>query len=81
MKIVTRVLVPLSLIGITAYAVYFAVTNEYFWTIVSKGDNIPIAAMIPIVGFFTWLALREALRHDRLIEQGKREQILDEMRK
>ncbi|GAC1352892.1 MAG: hypothetical protein NVS3B20_15040 [Polyangiales bacterium] len=54
---------------------------ENFLAIVSKGDNMPIAGLIPIIAFFTWLALKEAFRHDRLIEEGREEEILDEMYK
>jgi hypothetical protein len=49
--------------------------------IVGKGDNMPIAGLIPIIAFFTYLALDEAFRHDRLIKQGREEEILDEMYK
>jgi len=54
---------------------------ENLLEIVGKGDNMPIAGLIPIITFFTWLALREAFRHDRLIAQGREEEILDEMYK
>ena len=54
---------------------------EYFLEIVLKGDNLPIAAMIPIVLFFTWLALKQGFANDRLIRQGRSEEILDEMRR
>jgi hypothetical protein len=54
---------------------------EYILAIVGKGDNMPIAGLIPIIAFFTYLALDEALRHDRLIKQGREEEILDEMYK
>jgi hypothetical protein len=54
---------------------------ENLMEIVGKGDNMPIAGLIPIIIFFTWLALREAFRHDRLIAQGREEEILDEMYK
>ncbi|GAC1525607.1 MAG: hypothetical protein NVS3B10_24430 [Polyangiales bacterium] len=54
---------------------------ENFLAIVSKGDNMPIAGLIPIIAFFTWLALREGFRHDRLIEEGREDEILDEMYK
>ncbi len=54
---------------------------ENFLLIVSKGDNMPIAGLIPIITFFTWLALREAFRHDRLIRQGREDEVLDEMYK
>jgi hypothetical protein len=54
---------------------------EYILQIVGKGDNMPIAGLIPIITFFTYLALDEAFRHDRLIKQGRQEEILDEMYK
>jgi hypothetical protein len=54
---------------------------ENLMEIVGKGDNMPIAGLIPIIIFFTWLALSEAFRHDRLIAQGREEEILDEMYK
>jgi hypothetical protein len=54
---------------------------ENLLEIVGKGDNMPIAGLIPIIIFFTWLALREAFRHDRLIAQGRDDEVLDEMYK
>ena len=54
---------------------------EYILQIVGKGDNMPIAGLIPIITFFTYLELSEAFRHDRLIKQGREEEILDEMYK
>jgi hypothetical protein len=54
---------------------------ENFILIVSKGDNMPIAGLIPVIAFFTWLALKEAFRHDRLIKEGREDEILDEMYK
>jgi hypothetical protein len=54
---------------------------EYILDIVGKGDNMPIAGLIPIIAFFTYLSLDEALRHDRLIRQGREDEILDEMYK
>jgi hypothetical protein len=54
---------------------------ENLLEIVGKGDNMPIAGLIPIIIFFTWLALREGFRHDRLIAQGRQDEILDEMYK
>jgi hypothetical protein len=54
---------------------------EYILQIVGKGDNMPIAGLIPIIAFFTYLALDEAFRHDRLIKQGREDEILDEMYK
>jgi hypothetical protein len=54
---------------------------EYIVDIVGKGDNMPIAGLIPIIAFFTYLSLDEAFRHDRLIQQGREDEILDEMYK
>jgi hypothetical protein len=54
---------------------------ENFYTIVSKGDNIPIVAMLFVVGFFLTWGLREARRNDKLIKAGKRDQILKDMQR
>jgi hypothetical protein len=54
---------------------------EYILEIVGKGDNMPIAGLIPVIAFFTYLALDEAFRHDRLIKQGREDEVLDEMYK
>ena len=43
--------------------------------IVTKPDNIPIVGMLILVIFFTWLGLREGFKHDKLIEQGKEDEI------
>jgi len=45
--------------------------DENFLEIVSKGDNVPIVMMIFAVGFFLWLAFRQAAVNDASIEQGK----------
>ena len=50
-----------------------------FLSILFKPDNIPIAGMLLLVFFFTWVAFRQALRNDRLIEQGRQDEILKEM--
>ena len=50
-----------------------------FLDILLKPDNIPIAGMLVLVLFFTWVGFKQALRNDRLIEQGREEEILREM--
>ena len=52
---------------------------QNFLAIVTKPDNIPIVAMLLLVIFFTWLGLREAFKHDKLIEEGKEDEIPHEM--
>lgn len=41
-----------------------------FRIIVTKPDNVPIVALLFLVGFFTWLAMHQAFENDRRIEQG-----------
>jgi len=41
-----------------------------FFLIAAKPDNVPIVAMIFLLAFFTWLALRKAYLNDRQIALG-----------
>jgi len=50
-----------------------------FWAIVSVPDNIPIVFMLLLVGYFTYLSFSEAPKNDRLIREGRKEQILRRM--
>ena len=52
---------------------------ENFLLIALKPDNMPIGAMLPIVGFVFWIAVRQMIKHDRLIKDGKKEKVWDEM--
>ena len=52
---------------------------QNFLEIVTKPDNIPIVGMLLLVLFFTWIGLRQAFRNDRLIDEGKKDEIPDEM--
>jgi len=52
---------------------------QNFWAIVSLPDNIPIVLMLGLVGYFTWLSFKEARKHDRLIREGRRDQVLKAM--
>jgi len=55
-----------------------------FWQfveILTKPDNIPIVFMMCLVLFFTWLGFKQALRNDRLIEEGREDEILKEMQR
>ncbi len=49
------------------------------WMIVSKPDNIPITLLLIGVSFFTYLSLRSARRHDRLIAEGRKKDVLKAM--
>ncbi len=50
-----------------------------FLSILLQPDNIPIAGMLVLVLLFTWVGLKQAIRNDRLVEQGREEEILKEM--
>jgi hypothetical protein len=52
-----------------------------FIEILVKPDNIPIVFMMVLVLFFTWLGFKQALRNDRLAEQGREDEILKEMQR
>ena len=52
-----------------------------FLHILLQPDNIPIAGMLLLVFFFTWIGLKQARRNDQLIEQGRTDEILKEMQK
>ena len=56
-----------------------ATAMEHFWEILTKPDNIPIVGMLLAVIFCLWVAFRQALKHDKLIAQGKREEVYREM--
>jgi hypothetical protein len=55
--------------------------RENLWLMVSKGDNMPIVFMLFIVAFYVGWAFKEAGRNDRLIEEGRRDEILKDMQR
>ena len=52
---------------------------QYFLEIVTKPDNIPIVGMLILVLFFTGFGLRQAMQNDRLIDEGREDEIPDKM--
>jgi Cytochrome b(C-terminal)/b6/petD len=53
-------------------AIGFALSllDPNFYLIAAKPDNVPIAAMIFLLGIFTWVALRKAYYNDQAIAAG-----------
>ncbi|MGY8767604.1 MAG: hypothetical protein ACKVH8_04095 [Pirellulales bacterium] len=47
-----------------------SITDQNFASIVTKADNVPIVAMIFLLGFFTWLATKQAVANDERDKQG-----------
>lgn len=54
---------------------------DQFLSILFQPDNIPIAGMLLLVLFFTYLAFRQARKNDQLIAQGKEDDVLKEMQR
>jgi hypothetical protein len=52
---------------------------DQFVEILFKPDNIPIAGMLVLVLFFTWIGLKQARRNDQLMAEGRDEEMLKEM--
>jgi hypothetical protein len=52
---------------------------QNFLEIVTKPDNIPIVGMLLLVLFFTWIGMKQAFRNDKLIEEGRKDEIPEEM--
>src|SRR5215471_13955748 len=48
-----------------------SVLDPNFRLIVTKPDNVPIVGMLFLVPFFTWFGLREGVRNDKRIADGK----------
>ena len=47
-----------------------SMTDQEFAEIVTKPDNVPIVAMVFLLGFFTWLSASRAVENDDRKEQG-----------
>ena len=58
----------LLIFGIAGFFVSFLDPN--FYLIAAKPDNVPIGAMIFLLGIFTWIALRKAYLNDQQIALG-----------
>ncbi len=52
---------------------------QYFMEIVTKPDNIPIVGMLILVLFFSWVGLRQAMKNDKLTDEGREDEIADTM--
>ena len=52
---------------------------QQFLSIMFQPDNIPIVGMMFLLFYFTYLGFKEMRKNDRLIAQGKRDEVLKEM--
>ncbi len=63
-----KVALALGVLGASFLAV--SMLDPNFVLIVKKPDNIPIVAMLFLVGFFLWLSMHQAIQNDERIAQG-----------
>jgi hypothetical protein len=61
---------PLVFLGMIIFLV-LSMFDKNFRLIVTKPDNVPIVGMLFLVPFFTWFSLREAVRNDKKLTEGK----------
>jgi uncharacterized membrane protein len=48
-----------------------SLTDRNFAQIVLKADNVPIVAMVFLLGFFTWLGAAQAVENDQRLQRGQ----------
>ena len=53
---------------------------DHLYNALFKPDNIPLLALVFVLPVLLISAFRQARRHDRLIDQGQKNQLDDEMR-
>jgi hypothetical protein len=63
-----KVGLTILLFSFGAFAI--SMLDSEFFKIAAKPDNVPIAAMIFLLGFFTWISLRKAYLNDQKILAG-----------
>ena len=54
---------------------------QQFLTIATQPDNIPIIGMLVLVLICLGWAMKQAFRHDHLIDKGQKDRIFEEMYK
>ena len=52
---------------------------DQFIIILTKPDNIPIIMLLISVVICLYVALKQAFKHDRLIEEGREDEIYEDM--
>jgi hypothetical protein len=52
---------------------------DQFIFILTRPDNIPITILLVSVVIFLYVALKQAFKNDRLIEEGREDEIYEEM--
>jgi len=69
-KIFVKPTVAWGLFNLSLLIMGLSMTDSDFAAIVTKADNVPIVAMVFLLGFFTWLSASKAVTNDERIKQG-----------
>ncbi|MEX0936709.1 MAG: hypothetical protein WDZ59_02535 [Pirellulales bacterium] len=59
-----------TLLNLSLLFLGLSMTDEYFYAIVAKPDNVPIVALMFLLGFFTWLGASQAVQNDERLAKG-----------
>ncbi len=69
-KFFVKPVVAWSGLNLSLLLMGMSIGDQEFAAIVTKPDNVPIVAMVFLLGYFTWLGAYKAVRNDERIEQG-----------
>lgn len=69
-RIWTRPPVALAILAMVVLFFLVSFPDRNFQKIITKPDNIPIAGLVFLTGFFVWWALRQAAVNDERIKKG-----------
>ncbi len=69
-RTLTRPRVALSIAAVVAAFFGAGMFNDHFYEQMTMPRHVPAIATLALMGFFTWLALRQAAINDAYIEQG-----------
>lgn len=70
-KFFVKPTVAWSILNLSLLAMGLSMTDPDFASIVMKPDNVPIVAMIYLLGYFTWLGAYKAVQNDERAERGE----------
>jgi hypothetical protein len=70
-KFFVKPIVAWSVFNLSLLLMGLSLTDADFASIVTKADNVPIVAMVYLLGFFTWLAASKAVRNDERTARGE----------
>ena len=70
-KFFCKPVVAWVMLNVSFLVMGLSMTDPEFAAIVTKPDNVPIVAMVFLLGYFTWLATYKAVQNDERIANGE----------